>query len=530
MNSPTISCNGVSVPIAIDGYARIKNSLGCHLFAEENDTYSLVISNGWVNHGESLGGVFFDAIRLNMPFGVIGVPWAAHATGSDGRVVIGSENGIPHNYLAPRGVHVYRFARIVTGKPDEWWRVFERGLRRGNSPHVAAPESLAYLKAEYDAKGEANLTRMATATGFGPFVPEGGERGDDPGGTDIDGTPGWDRSFLYRATRHMLRMNRTPVALIDAATGKPVLSQRSGYYSTRTWNKSGVLPEFVMARSMSPYDDNRVARDVNTGSCSYRGKFVPEQTANGAYTYPYEADNGEHFCRATAHAKALAYLYRDKAAMLTLQAMAADVWAAWKPVAVKRGEGLDGPLRGVAWTLDALQAAGYEAQAALIARNLAAAQMPCGAWQRVVSANEPMYGHSPSPWRDCGMPPIYDASSSKENAYTALALAAHGEVKSAERCMSSMYLHGDPEIWQACAQSGALMPALENRTVGWREKHQHWGALGVLARINLVWRRQMSLLMPPDGTSPCGADVKGALLRSRYWEGVAAALESLEQP
>lgn len=526
MSTPTISCNGVTVPIAIDGHARISNSLGAHLFAEENDTFSLVVSNGWVGHSESLGGVFFDAIVLNMGFGVVGLPVVAHATSSGGRVVIGSENGILHNYLAPRAIHVYRFARQRTGESaeDAQRRIWDRPFRRGASPYVCAPNSLAYLKSEYDGRGTFNLVRLAITPGFGPFIPEGGERGDDPGGTDINPFPGWDRSPLYQMTRHMMRMNRTPVAWIDSATGEPILRQRPEYFDTRSWNKAGVLSEFVMARSMSPWEDNRIPRDVNNGSCSYRFHFVPEQV-EGQWTYPYEADNGEHLVRATAASKALRYLYRDKAAALTLKMIAADAWASWQPQAVARGTGLDGPLRDDAWRLDALMAAGYEAQAGLVARNLDSAQMPCGGWQRVRSSLESVYGHSPSPWRDEGMPYELDASSSKENAYAALAMLSTGRVAAAEKCAKGMYREGDPQIWQAVTNTH-----LANRcTRAHYELWQHWPMLGALGRLDASWRRTMARLKAPDATEPCGTDIKGALLRSGKWDAVACALESLEK-
>lgn len=527
MTQFSITVSDRTVPITLDGHARVRNSLGAHLFAEEDECFSLVISNGWVNHGESIGGIYWDAIRLNCPFPVVGVPMVAHAYGTDERLVVGSENGQPHNYLAPRAIHVVRFARKLTNDAQEWRRIFDRPMRRGNSPHVAAPESLAYLKTEYDVKGEQNLQRLASTSGFGPFPVEGGERGDDPGGQDINGTPGCDRSFLYWATRHMLRSNRTPLAWIDATNGKPLLSQRAEYFGSRTWNKSGVLAEFVMPRSMSPYDDNRIARDVNSGSADYRWHFVPVETSPGVWTYPYEPDDTAHLCRGTAASKALRFLYRDKAATLTLAMTAADAWATWHSKAVGRAQGLPGqPLRDWGWTLDALTAAGYKAQADLMVRNLDSAQMSNGSWQRWPSANQAGLG-SPNPWVDMGMDPSYDATHTMENAYVALALAAGGRVPQAEKCLRGMYTQGDPEVWQAVAQNGTIFSTAKNVTGTLFEKHQHWGALGVLARTKPEWRRQMTLLSAPDG-GVCGQDVKGALLRSKYWDGVAAALESLE--
>lgn len=527
---PTITVNGTTVPIAINGHARVSHSLGAHLFEEENETYSLVISNGWVGHPDAIGGMFYDAIRLDMGFTIVGVPRICHGYGgSEGRVVVGTENGVMHNYIAPRQVHVVRFAKRVTGKMDEWKRVYERAFRRGTSPFVAAPDALAYLKDDYDEAGLERLAHMRTIGTFGPYHPEGGERGDDPGGTDIDGTPGWDRSPLYRMTRMDMRMDRTPVALIDSATGEPVIAQRGEYFGTRSWNKSGVLPEFVMGRSLTPYDDDRIPRDVNSGSCSYRKWFVPEQLPDGSWTYPYEADNTEHLCRATAHLKACRDLYRDKAAALCLRMVAADAWAAWKPQAVRKGMGLDGPLRSTAWTLDALVAAGYKDQAALIVRNLNSAQMPCGAWQRVTSNREPEYGHSPSPWRDEGMPYDTDATSSKENAYTALAMAQAGLFISAEAAMSGITFHGDPQIWQGCMRGPAPFPYCENASgpkAHW-EMWQCWGAIGVLARrYPSHWLRAARRLTLPNGEK--FTDIASAV-RAGYPEGLAALVEAMEK-
>lgn len=536
----TATALGRTVGIPLGSGARVAHSLGVHLFPGEDETYAAVITNGWVNHEETIGGAFFDAIRIDCPFPVVGAWRVAHAFGSDGRIVIGSENGIPHNYFPPRGVHVVRFARATGNVEADIARIYNRPLRRGASPFVSTPNALAHLKATYDAYGDELLTCLRTGKAnqprdvwtncLGPFHPLGITRGDRPGGEGIEGSPGWDRSSKYRLVSMDMRMDRTPIALIDSVTAQPIVAQRPGYDGYRTWNKSGVLPEFVLPRSPSIWDDERIAKDVNTGSCTYRGQLVPEQyidpeTQKPAWTYPYEADDVAHLVRATAHLKACRDLYRDEAAAFCLRMVAADAWMAWDPQPMVAHSGWRGPLRGSAWTLDALVAAGGLPQARLIARNLNAAQMPNGLWQRWPSSDPT---GSPNPW-EYGVDHAFDESHLLENAYTALAMELLGEHRSADAALRGMYAHGDPQWWQAVARNGTLLPVPEHppSTQGW-DKHQHWGALGVCARRDKRWIEQAKLLSAPDG-GVLGEDVIGGLVRSGYYEGVAAMIESVEK-
>lgn len=281
--------------------------------------------------------------------------------------------------------------------------------------------------------GTPNPSLGLQAGGMGPFMPTGGPEPGTAGGDGIEPLPGWEQSreaALLRRLEHDLAMERMPVALFDAKTGRPVarLPKAVDYRLTRGKQKLTKLPWTVRPLNpANPSDDRRTLKDWNAGDCIYR---IPLAA--------YEAIDGQHLVRATRNGEAAWWLARDWLARLDLEMIAADArysWTlheqapsgGWQPFGLRSQlaqarakPGLGDPALGRefgwvehAWAIDLSAAGAFTPRAEKLEHALAALElvglvaMPTGITQRLVNG---FFFGSPDPWTQNGVPTDVDVA------------------------------------------------------------------------------------------------------------------------
>lgn len=556
MSQFTIEVLGAGLPwmnkrvqIKPDGsWLYLGGSFGVRLYETAPYVYALRCENGAVGR-DAPGGFFMDKIILRCPSFVSAPPRINHAATwtSDGAYSYQIGNG--NEYIQPRAIFTRRFCLVpwyrrlwdtVTGwfkdNAEPWRAIYNIRPKVRSHEHLALPRALAPRKSIYDEKGEMIL--LALKTGIpnaalelyeqcGMFMPMGLRDPGSVGGGGIEPHPGHELSSLWRILCHDLTMERCPVSYVDATTGAPITTQRPEYRPTRGWNVSTQLAEFARPLTQYPTEDQRIPLDLNTGFCSYRNKFVPSDTKDGFYDQRYSAYDSEHLVRATRHAKCAAILYGDPVADHDLEQIAADAWVGTflLPDSAPANVGTDAYGRGLAWTMNAMQACGadwaYIASQTIAGALLRVQDTETGSYQAFVSTVN--YGHSPSPF---AMPPQYGASipldlraaHTLEVAYLAMGVELAGYHRSAERA-ANFIGQTQPLQWIALTP-----PASERIQTGNAESYSCWCLWAVLG-----WKTQMQNFLPPGAQSLAGPNVHAALLAAGSYEASARAIE-LVQP
>lgn len=550
MSTPTISTIGTPYTIEVVGTGRPwfnqqyaipaydhlttigSDSFGVTMLDEGPCGFTLRMEAGI--ESDSKGGFDFDKIILRGPSFMSIIPRVNHAIGyGDGGFAIYIGNG--GETFPPRAIKICRFVivpfwkRVISaislGTYQLWRAIFARPERTASHAHLALPKALLHARAKYDAIGERILTALRTgkadpsvglhSPALGCWMPMGYQDKGEVGGGGIEPYPAFERSPLYRILSHDLTMEREAVSNCTL-DGKPKTDPREGYNSTSGPTIYTTLPEFSVKQPDGYYTRPKM---LNSRSCSYREALLA-----------YDKRDDEHAVRSTAHAKAAAFLFGDKAAALDLEAKAADLWIGTHMP--KRpgdeGKGSDAVGRGLAWTLNALQACAAEWTGApcreIVEELLRVQDTETGSYQAFKP--DVNYYHSPSPYDLSAeglpsMPREYRAAHTLEVAYLAMGVAHHGMPRSADK--ATKFLSAQmPRQWVAVTQGQFL-------TYGNLESFSCWGVWGLLAQRDQTWASRMEWFVPPGAPGICGANVVQALVDAGYWEASAKAIESAER-
>lgn len=435
--------------------------LGAHLFVERRcdgvTLLSLAISNAALDlrtPTSFAGGVYFRELSVEVGRGILLPEVLRAGERRDGarRIVLASGN-----HYFPGRAHLNRRYALTPNPPigaRGWIEAGQAALELAGLDLPATFEhfggaKLTLPQIDRDAVERAAAARLGRMRGvlaagsvdppsglrsglLGPFAPAGWDVAGAVGGDGIELLPGWDAtrsSALLRRLAHDLEAERHPVALYDAATGDPVvrLPIPCDYRLTRGFGKVTSLPWTVRPASDLQYDDRRVARDWNTGTCAYRAALLA-----------YQPHDGQHLVRATRNAEAAWWLGRDWLARLDLEMIAADARYAWTlhPAAPSGGyvppglsvalqvartkPGQGNPALGRefgwvahSWAIDLAAAGGLTSRDEKLAHARGALElgslvaMPTGITQRLSHGS--FYG-SPDPWVTDGMPTSLDVS------------------------------------------------------------------------------------------------------------------------
>jgi len=549
----------VEHPVTHDGaLCKIGGSFGVRLVPTDNPkVFGLHMDNG-LDTAEK-GGFYFDKIILRGPEYMSIAPRVNHAIGwTSFAIYIG--NGAPGvaEYFPPRQRKIQRFIqvqwwqRVLQVITEPWRAIYNRRPTMRKTPFTAIPKALAYLKAKYDAEGERMLKAMRTGVPdpgvdlhnlCGCWMPYDEMDKGYVSGKNIEPQSGAELSSIYRTIGHDLLMERMAISHVNAATGEPIHAQRQEYDCNRGWNVSTQLAEWCDPFRMQ--DDRRFPKNLNTGTCPYIDKLVPTGDAT-FYNARYLPIDCEHLVRATRHAKALAFLYNDKIAMLDLEMIAADAHMGvrifdhdqqiyGRPVAryPDRG-GCDRYGRGWAWSLNAIQATAYMDGAHLIVASWAyeAAVAMCwelervqrpenGSYQHILPPPNTPGGYSPDPYF---MPPQYGPSMPHdlpcvhvlEETYLGMCMMNQGHLRSGEATAAWMF-KVQPRQWMAATVEGTPQ-------VGEVESFAPWALLAFLADLSTM--EHMSV----PGGGPAGPNVLQSLLaRVDETDAYAKAAERLEE-
>lgn len=479
-----------------------------------------------------LGGFDFQKIIIRGPQFMSIIPRINHAIsyGDAGYAIYigsGAETFLPRANKIVRFVTVPWWKRVASWFGYEPWRaIFKRTEITTQHPHLALPKALntPQVKAKYDAIGERILTALRTGvadpgvglhTGaLGCWMPMGYRDKGEVGGGGIEPYPGFDHSPLYRILSHDLTMEREAVSncLLD---GNPKVTPRDGYNSTSGPTIYTTLPEYSVTQPDGYYTRPRM---LNTAACSYREELLA-----------YQKRDDEHAVRTTAHSKVCALLYGDKAARITLEAKAADLWIGTHIVpTLATNDGSDHVGRGLAWTLNAMQACGapwtVEPRRQITAELLRVQDTETGSYQAFDPHTD--YYHTPSPYDMSGlglesMSREYRAAHTLEDAYLGMGMAHEGYAYSADR-VAKFLSYVQPRQWIAVTWPPDIQ-------VGNVESFSCWGLWGVLGQRDAGWRRWMQYAVPPGAGQPCGPNVVQALVAAGNYEASAKAIEAAER-
>lgn len=357
----TFQGSGQSIINAQDPWTHVAWSLGLKLL--DNGDGALI--NG-IGNADAAGGIFVNAIEVD------GVPLM--------------EPG--NHYLPPRCILPIR----------------RSGVRRD----IVSDAHLPKQRAQWDATGNNLAAQVVSAIragiarpslGFffdrmGPWFPNfsGLPQPGAVSGQGLEFLPGWERNSTYRLLLADHTMHHEALAYVDVATGQPLTSTKQPSYTLwRGYAKTTQLAEFCAPASLSPYDDNRRPRDVNSGTCAYYDTITGMNRYNGCLP-----DDIAHLNRAYRHSLAGWQVYGDPLCKMYLDLIAGDtalVWGHMPQVAI--GQGAGWARRDAGWALHLLNAVGHPA-----ARTLNAA------FERVQMANSLhmrcqwgiAWGFAPDPW------------------------------------------------------------------------------------------------------------------------------------
>lgn len=515
-----------------EGYNYLTGSLGVVIYDNQDDTYTARFGNGYVGR-EDAGGLFFARIWVEPGFEHPEIyPRIGHYSESgDGPERIGF--GTETDYFLPGGVKILRYS-----KKGALSNIYNKRLNGSDTYKncLARPRAL-YNQESVRHNAMASAMRSALQTGIpneslrllslcGPWMPMGYPVPNAAGGEGINPFPGWEFSSSYHLLAHDLTMERMPIDYRDAFTGEPkTRANQPVYRSTRGWGAWTQHAEFVKRDENDPNPDARIPRDVNEGACPYRNRLLS-----------YLAHDDQHLVRATANAKASAMMWRDQCAADDLAMIAADAYMGLPPYTLfdnreNNGSGVAG--RGLAWTLDALNAAqvvqGFESREwhtliAEIASFCVRAQMQNGAFYRATAKDENTLGFSPSPWSGLGMPMALDVAQTMETCYLAGALAQDYAYKNdAHEAFNGMIL--SPMLkWMSVGVMGQDASAMYEEGVGVNETYWLWPLAGILGRT-----REMPYMILPGGKVRAGPYVARALMGAGNYNASAKALEALEK-
>lgn len=527
----TLTAKGKTTPLVVDGWTYIADSLGCFLFNEGHGVYTLYLSNGAVGRDSTVGAFYFDCITLNCPSSVSMALRIGHGFGTDGRLQIGTPNGIAQHYFPAGGAKIVRFALAQGGDQEAVIKaIYDRPIYSRTNPFLCAPSALAGQQAIYDDKANRMFAALRTGAAdssvemrsvLGVWHPVGDTEPGVQGGGGIDPIPGWDRSARYRILHMDLTAERMPVEYRNANTGAPLLgANQPKYRASRGWGKETTHAEFVKQDPASPNPDARVPVAYTTGPCPYV-----------AALNAYMAIDAQHLIRATCDAAVAWFRHRDRAAFELLRMWAADAWMGLASPIAHAASAAGGDYgRAYAWTHLALLYAGYEDKAALLSRVARRVQMPNKAWYRAESRDEENLGFSPKWWSGLKVPLNVGAYQTMEGCFVALALALDGDVASADQFFDAL-LAARPERIPlkvtGVSEDGVPTPT---QFGGWGvvESYWLWPLAGVLARTYpSKYTAIMQKMVPPGAGAVAGPNVRAALIAAGNPNASAAALEVL---
>lgn len=351
--------NDTSILDLSPGFHHIRWSLGVHVLA--NGDACLV--NG-IGNADAAGGIYVKHIE------------------ADGVVLCDG-----NDYLPPRCVLPIR----------------KSGVRRD----VVHEDHLPARRPQWDTQGNTLASKaqaaisagvVRTSDGFffnrmGPWYPyfSGQPQPGAVSGQGIEFLPGWERNSTYRLLLADHTMHHTALAYCDTRTGLPLSLHQPKYGLSRGYSKETQLAEFVNPATSSIYDDSRVPKDCNAGTCAYKNTITGLDRYNGCLP-----DDGQHLIRAIRHAIAGWLVYADPLCKLYLDIIAGDCALRWGTApAVNPGQGAPWSGREVGWVLYLFKAVQHRS-GILLENALHSARMPNSLHQRCAFGAP--WGFAPDPW------------------------------------------------------------------------------------------------------------------------------------
>lgn len=248
-------------------------SVGVHLHID-GQRYELIFSNGAIDAldwSSFKGGVYYRSISFG-PNAIVG-------------------SGL--HYFPPRAQFTRRFGPAVLPKKS----ILPYGPTR--VAFLGAPVARTVNTGEY------------YSAPMGPFYPCMLNASDEPGGSRIEFTPGWDQDLPYHIYSADRIAERMPIAAFDKKTGRSLTCVDFGrkpfeYRLTRGYNGIVQYPHFDFAKKF------------NTGTCEYEQKLLS-----------YLPFDDAHLIRGIADDIAVAYLSNDWVARFRIGMVAADVTVSW---------------------------------------------------------------------------------------------------------------------------------------------------------------------------------------------------------
>jgi hypothetical protein len=349
-----------------DPWLHLRDSLGVHLLPNGD----AALDNGVGNAGTA-GGLYVREIEV------------------DGKPLMSPGN----HYIPPRAILPIRRSGVRLDvvsdthlpKARPAWSQIGDTLGSRTSAAIQARKAVPSLGFFFDA--------------MGPWFPNfsGQPQPGAVSGQGIEFLPGWERNSAYRLLSADCSMHHTALSYCDAATGKPLTTIHQPKYGlSRGYAKETQLGEFCAPATLSAYDDNRVPRDVNSGSCAYKDTLTGVNRYNGCLP-----DDGQHLIRAFRHALAGWQVYGDPLCRFYLDVIANDAALRWGNMpTVASGQGAPWAGREVGWVLRLFQAVQHRSSHAL-ERALSVSRMPMSLHQRCAWGLP--WGFAPDPW-DTGTP------------------------------------------------------------------------------------------------------------------------------